>query len=1309
MGFLKTHVTTRADRISNFQATTCDYGTAVLDIFGTTRVAPNVINWQDFYSREIRKTVKSGKSKSTTINYRYYVYLELALGETITDIGKIWVGDTMYQSLGAANGSGGTGFPLELKKDGGVSNYMSTKHPDKAVDYQHLAYLHSPSGGNASGTYLGENSASVPSYGIEVKGALLSTGDGIDANPADVILYILTKLGIYNGVDPEETIISGIGNFRKYCKANDLLISSPSGETSQKKAQEIIKDICTLTDAYFFWSNNKFKIRVKDNRQINDWRPDNTVVYDLGPDDMLLQSDGACVAFSRKDSSEVYNRFTVEFCNRSNSYENETVSYELSNDISKTGLRQMSTQNALYFYKKERAIKVCQMLARKNERERNKYTIKLDWAYCILEPGDLVTLSDPIIGLNKQIAMVDTVTEAKDGSITVDCLQYIDGNYNAGIVDVSGSNYNYVDYNIEPSNTDRPIIFQPPSAATLSGNEIWIALRGVDNTWGGCNILVANQDANYQSLGQYRMSSSYGTLAADMASSNADSFTAVINGDFDNVTTLDAQNANSMMWIDGECLSYTTARKNSNGTWTFSGLIRGQYNTNIVSHRSGSTVVSCDGALYVIEITKKDIGRQLYFKFPSVNVFNSNPQNEADVDYYTYTVKDYAIPSASDIIAYTRYYQSEDAVSYSIQVTWTPPDLATYARSQVWYKVKGDRDWTYADSGVNSATIPNAMVGETYTIAVCVEDIYGAYEDPDSARQTSITVQTKAVTPNAPESVSVKFGSDIVVKWDFVGNADVRYYEVRLDNNPGVVGTNFLGRTTSNSLVINLTQRSGTIYVYAYGANKIYSVPGSVTYNLSKPPQPKPPELIANINSLTIRTTIPDTCHGMYIYINDEPKIYHNNGSYTYVGKPGIYDVAITYVDAIGESDKSPTVSESIRAYIDPDLIEAGSISSSKLDNIVNNNIQSATNKAALAVVKANGVANDLNNFEGQVYKKGETDTLIANSIKDFETNTLKPNYSTTTQTDTMIKSNVATYTDGILQGYSTKEQTSAAISSGLAVFKDRELSKYSTTTQTESLINTKVADYTDGILANYSTTEQTSTMISSTIANFKSTELSKYSTTTQTESLINSKVTDKLTGYSTTEQTSSMITNSINNFKDGVLADYSTTEQTKNLISSQVATYTDGKLANYSTIKQTNDAISSMVGKIDAATNDKLKSYSTIQQTQDAISLAVKNIDLDGNDIITKINIADGTILLDGKYVHITGDTQIDGSIITNNMLAGNITGDKIKAKAITTDKININGGKTSGARIEVIDNLITVYDDNNIARVKLGLIDEI
>ena len=185
------------------------------------------------------------------------------------------------------------------------------------------------------------------------------------------------------------------------------------------------------------------------------------------------------------------------------------------------------------------------------------------------------------------------------------------------------------------------------------------------------------------------------------------------------------------------------------------------------------------------------------------------------------------------------------------------------------------------------------------------------------------------------------------------------------------------------------------------------------------------------------------------------------------------------------------------------------------------------------------------------------------------------------------------------------------------------------------------------------------------------------------------------------------MISNSIANFKDGTLSKYSTTKQTEALISSQVASYTDGKLSSYSTIEQTNTAISNMVVKLNNATDKKLESYSTIQQTQDAISLAVKNIDLDGNDIITKINIADGTILLDGKYVHVTGDTQIDGNVITNNMLAGSISADKMAVDSLSAICATIGTLRTatSGARTEIKDNLIEVYDSNNVLRVKMGV----
>ena len=236
--------------------------------------------------------------------------------------------------------------------------------------------------------------------------------------------------------------------------------------------------------------------------------------------------------------------------------------------------------------------------------------------------------------------------------------------------------------------------------------------------------------------------------------------------------------------------------------------------------------------------------------------------------------------------------------------------------------------------------------------------------------------------------------------------------------------------------------------------------------------------------------------------------------------------------------------------------------------------------------------------------------------------------------------------------------------------------------------------------------------MIAGSIANFKDNTLSQYSTTKQTAAMISSGIADfrdgTLSKYSTTEQTSGMISSSIANFKNDTLSQYSTTKQTEELISSQVASYTDGKLEGYTTIEQTNTAISNMVVKLNNATDKKLESYSTIQQTQDAISLAVKDIDLDGNTLVSKINLANGGILLDGKLIHITGQTLFDDNIVTNKMLqAGCVDAGKIKVDSLSAISATIGTLRTatSGARTEIKDNLIEVYDSNNVLRVKMGV----
>lgn len=93
---------------------------------------------------------------------------------------------------------------------------------------------------------------------------------------------------------------------------------------------------------------------------------------------------------------------------------------------------------------------------------------------------------------------------------------------------------------------------------------------------------------------------------------------------------------------------------------------------------------------------------------------------------------------------------------------------------------------------------------------------------------------------------------------------------------------------------------------------------------------------------------------------------------------------------------------------------------------------------------------------------------------------------------------------------------------------------------------------------------------------------------------------------------------------------------------------------------------------------------------TQTSNSWAVKNLTSNGS-ILSQINLTDGTVKIDGKYVKITGQTLIDNGIITNAMIK-DLTADKIIGGTIDANKIsvinlnasNITSGQISGGLIK-------------------------
>lgn len=939
--------TTRANKISEFTVNTAEYGAVVPEIIGTVRTAGNVIYYDDFTAHEHRETHKAGKggkSKQVSITYTYTVAVILGLCEgPISGIGKVWIGKNVHN------------YPaddIQLTLFDGRENqqpwaYTQGKHPEKALPYPGLAYM-------AGVIDLGD-SGSMPSYNFEVKGRLLETGDGIDVNPADYIRYVLDKIG------KKDMQIIGLDNYRKYCKEADLLISSPPDEDA-KAAREVVNEIAKLTNAYVFWSNDKLKIVPLADRPVGSWAPDKTGITDLTADDFLPQSGGALVTYKRKDSSAIYNQFPVEFINRANGYEKESVSYEFTEDIKNYGVRAASVTNAHYIYTKERAVKIAEQLARNNKYERTQYTFKLDWSLCRLEVGDLVRLTDENSGIYEQVAVINGITEGTDGCLTVTAISRAPGDYPAAKYNVHANDRPYIDYNKFAPDT-LPIIFQPPADLTSDGLELWIAAKGKEDGWGGCTVYVSDDNTNYRIAGQIAGSARCGKLMQPLSPMpnhpSGNQAMVTCNDQLLSGTPQDAERKNTLCWIDGECMSYINANLQSSGAWLLSGLYRGQCNTAVRMHAKNTDFVRLDNSVFKVPFTKDDIGKKIYLKFCSYNIFGAGNQDLSEVKAYEYTLAPYYIPPVTNLTAYNRYRQLADGVSrYDIVVNWTPPELQSYLQGDVWYKTsngqakdlvikegtKGselgfDSEWTFGGSGKDQVVIPQAIVGDTYLIAVCTKDEWGEATSPDTSPQLKILVALKTEIPNTPDGFDIDFGMVCTASWKEVTNTDVAFYEIRTDDSAGAETSGLLVRTNNLSAILPLTERSGTLYLYAKSAIGKYSAPAILQYNKPVPKKPNPPVLTSTIGGFGLTAeAIPKDCAGMNIYINGtdgQKTIKTENNSCSHTCGAGIYDVSIAYYDLFGEGEKSGESRVVVKISISKDMLEDEAVGIAKVDALV--------------------------------------------------------------------------------------------------------------------------------------------------------------------------------------------------------------------------------------------------------------------------------------------------------------------------------------------------------------------------------------
>lgn len=956
-------ITTRTDRISDFQINSASYGEVVPVVLGTTRLSGNIIQWEDFTAHEHRtsqRVGKGGRKKATSISYTYTVAVAIGLCEgPIKRIGKVWIDKETYQYPNDK-----IGLTAYLGEVGQAPwPYAVSKHPDRALPYSGLCYM-------AGVVDMGER-ASLPNFNFEIQGQLLETGDGVDVNPADYIIHVLKSVGI------EETAIDGIDNFREYCKQADILISSPP-ETKSQKAQRIVSDIADICNCYLFWSNDRLKIVPLADKPIKSWDPHSQIQYDLTEDDFLSGSDGRLVEYKRKSNSESYNTATVEFINRANSYEKEAVTFEVLADVQRNGMKPAPSYSAHYIYTKARAMYLAEQLAMKRLYERNQYSFKLDWAFCRLEPGDLVTLTESTCGLHKQIVVITDVQEAQDGELQITAIGKPPGMYAPTKYDVHENERPFVDYNKPAQSILDATFIQPPADVVGQGQELWVGVS-TPQEWGGCEVWMSDDPtANFQSMGMLNTTARIGKLVSPLSVDGNSCIVRMVNGTLKSGTHIDAERGNTVCYINGECLSYETATLNTDGTVTLNNLVRGQFNTPIGSHSAGDKLSRLDEAFMRIPYRKQDVGKKIYAKFTSLNNLGGQQEDISSVKQYEYTIQEYFIPDVSEFTLSNKYRQlGGKAIAYDLVAKFIPPNLKTLSTVVAWYREQGTSEWIYGGDGNGQIVISQCEVGKTYDVKLQVKDINGNYSE---GIVKSLQIALKSDKPNTPDGFTIRFAEQAIYNWREVTNADVDYYEVRLNtavgNDDGLLAKS--SNTTASSLLQN---RQGTVYLYAHNPVKGYSAPAMLQYNVPKPITPTDVTVKTTMNGLVVTySPIPSGSHHANIYVNTQR--YQSTSNTIFIPiEAGVHKVKVAYVDIFGEGDSSGEQLATVKAEIPPELMKAQNDAIANIDartKELDKTIQAIDNKVVQTVT---------NQVTGMSSRITALDNLINQTVRDVNNN----------------------------------------------------------------------------------------------------------------------------------------------------------------------------------------------------------------------------------------------------------------------------------------------------------------------------------
>lgn len=292
----------------------------------------------------------------------------------------------------------------------------------------------------------------------------------------------------------------------------------------------------------------------------------------------------------------------------------------------------------------------------------------------------------------------------------------------------------------------------------------------------------------------------------------------------------------------------------------------------------------------------------------------------------------------------------------SIQVSWVKTTVTNYAKAEVWFRTATDKAWEKAgESSGTQFVYSGATTGLTYYIKVVAVNTKGNAADFETAPQASIKIQGSQYIPNPPTQFVLTWDEKGPLwKWLFEPNEYIDFFELRLDQNPGVWNDKRLDSTRETWSRANPGVRSGTAYLYIRNIFGEYSEPAVHEFNKALPQKPTAPQLTSTIDGVRIKMQgLPLGATGYKIHIKTtdsketvEDDFFTVNSEYIYFFFIGHITVKYCFVDPLGDGEWSDTSEADCKAGID--IGQVPTIDYTKFDKFTQDAIDKANNQPSI-------------------------------------------------------------------------------------------------------------------------------------------------------------------------------------------------------------------------------------------------------------------------------------------------------------------------------------------------------------------------